>query len=196
MSLKLIEAIASLDKVCEQISLPVQSGSDDILKAMRRGYTTEQYRQLVSQVRRRIPGAALSTDVIVGFPGETDEEFSATRDFIAGLPFSYLHVFTYSERAGTPAAALPEQVDYPVRKARNHVLREISEQKREAFAESMVGRHLEVVVQREDEDGTVRGVSDNYLEVTIEGASEHRGEVVAVRITSASEGRLYARSQT
>lgn len=104
MSPRLIQAVASLDKVCEQISLPVQSGSNDILKTMRRGYTVEHYRQLVTEIRHKIPGVALSTDVIVGFPSESPEQFQQTVDLLSELGFDTVHVAAYSPRPGTFAA--------------------------------------------------------------------------------------------
>jgi len=104
LSLRLIEAVAYLDKVCEQISLPVQSGNDDILKAMRRGYTVEQYRQLIGQIRSKIRGVALSTDVIVGFPSESEQQFQQTVDLLSELMFDTVHVAVYSPRPGTIAS--------------------------------------------------------------------------------------------
>jgi len=104
LSLRLIEAVAYLDKVCEQISLPVQSGNDDILKAMRRAYTVEQYRQLIGQIRSKIPGVALSTDVIVGFPSESEQQFQQTVDLLSELMFDTVHVAAYSPRPGTIAS--------------------------------------------------------------------------------------------
>jgi tRNA-2-methylthio-N6-dimethylallyladenosine synthase len=104
MSPKLIEAVACLDKVCEQLSLPVQSGSNEILEAMRRGYTVEQYRQLITEIRSKIPEVALSTDVIVGFPSETEQNFQQTIDLLSGLRFDTVHVAAYSPRPGTIAA--------------------------------------------------------------------------------------------
>jgi len=104
MSPKLIEAVACLDKVCEQLSLPVQSGSNEILEAMRRGYTVEQYRQLITEIRSKIPEVALSTDVIVGFPSETEQHFQQTIDLLSGLRFDTIHVAAYSPRPGTIAA--------------------------------------------------------------------------------------------
>jgi tRNA-2-methylthio-N6-dimethylallyladenosine synthase len=104
MSLKLIETVASLDKVCEHINLPVQAGDDEILKAMRRGYTVEHYRRLISDIRKNISGVALSTDVIVGFPGESEQQFQNTFDLLAELKFDMVHVAAYSTRPGTIAA--------------------------------------------------------------------------------------------
>ncbi len=188
--------LAVSGKLCRHLHIPLQSGCDAVLRRMNRPYDTAFYRELVLRMKASQPATGIGADVIVGFPGETDEEFAATREFIESLPLSYLHVFTYSDRPGTPAAVMADQVDYQVRKARNHVLRDISEKKRQAFAESMVGRHLEVVLQTAEEDGTMRGISDNYLQVIVEGATGRRGEVVAVTVERASEGRLYARLES
>jgi tRNA-2-methylthio-N6-dimethylallyladenosine synthase len=118
MSPKLIEAVAYLDKVCEQLSLPVQSGSNEILKAMGRGYTVEQYRQLITQIRSKIPGIALSTDVIVGFPSETEPQFQQTVDLLSELRFDTVHVAAYSPRPGTIAARKLEDDIPPAEKRR------------------------------------------------------------------------------
>ncbi len=118
ISPKLIEAIAYLDKVCEQLSLPVQSGSNDILKAMRRGYTVEQYRQLITEIRGKIPGVHLSTDVIVGFPSETEHQFQQTVDLLSETRFDTVHVAAYSPRPGTFAAKNLEDNVPPVEKRR------------------------------------------------------------------------------
>ncbi len=188
--------LAVAGKLCRHLHIPLQSGCDTVLRRMNRPYDTAFYRELVLEVNNLQPDTGIGADVIVGFPGETDEEFESTRDFIESLPLSYLHVFTYSDRQWTAAAVMPDQVDYQVRKARNHVLRDISEQKRQAFATAMVGRNLEVVLQTTQEDGTIRGMSDNYLEVVVAGATRRRGELLPVTVASASEGRLYARPQS
>ena len=112
---------------------------------------------------------------------------------IADLPLSYLHVFTYSERQGTPAASLPNPVDYELRKARNHVLRDMSEHKRAEFARSMVGKRLEVVLQSPQGNGLVRGISDNYLEVDVTNAGELTGRLIDVLVTHADKGHIEAR---
>ena len=101
MSPKVIETIAGLDKVCEQITLPAQAGSDAVLKAMRRGYTAAQYRELFAQIKDKIPGVAISTDIIVGFPGETSKEFRQTLDLLSELKFDTVHIAAYSPRSGT-----------------------------------------------------------------------------------------------
>ncbi len=177
-------------KLCRHLHIPLQSGCDRVLSRMNRPYDTALYRDILLRVKQAAPDCCIGADVIVGFPGETDDEFEVTRSLIAELPLSYLHVFTYSERAGTPAATMPNPVPYEVRKARNHVLREISEQKRSDFAHSMIGRRLEVVLQSAQGNGIVRGISDNYLEVDVADAETRLGQIADVLITHADNGRL------
>ena len=148
---------------------------------------------MVRRIHEAQPAAGLGTDVIVGFPGETDEQFEQTRQFVSDLPLSYLHVFTYSPRRGTPAAAMPAQVPHEVALARNHVLREMSERKRAAFAESMVGQTLGVVLQTDEGEGWLRGVTDNYLELRVQGARELLHRLVPCTVTRADGGALIGR---
>jgi threonylcarbamoyladenosine tRNA methylthiotransferase MtaB len=172
-------------KLCRHLHIPLQSGCDTVLARMNRPYDAAFYRDLVLAVRQASPDTCIGADVIVGFPGETDAEFETTRRFIEDLPLTYLHVFTYSERRGTPAADMPDQVDYEVRKSRNHILRAISEDKRERFAQSMVGKRLEVVVQQPAGEDRVMAISDNYLEVCVAGIAARSGELSCVTIQSA-----------
>ncbi len=185
--------LAASGKLCRHLHIPLQSGCDSVLRRMNRPYDTASYSDLVRRIKQNQPDACIGADVIVGFPGETDEEFATTQEFIESLPLSYLHVFTYSDRLGTPAARMPDQVDYELRKARNHVLRDISDRKRQHFAESMVGKRLEVVLQTRQADGVVRGISDNYLEVDVEGTEGRTGELVSVRIEAARGSSLLGR---
>jgi tRNA-2-methylthio-N6-dimethylallyladenosine synthase len=127
MSPRLIEAIAGLEKVCEQISLPVQSGDDDILKAMRRGYTAAQYRWLISEIRRRVPGVALSTDIIVGFPSESDHQFQQTADLLSEIKFDTVHIAAYSPRAGTAAGEFEDDIPLMEKQARLNKLERLQE---------------------------------------------------------------------
>lgn len=180
-------------KLCRHLHIPLQSGCDSVLRRMNRPYDTAFYRDLTLRVKQAAPDTCIGADVIVGFPGETDEEFETTRSFIADLPLSYLHVFTYSERQGTPAASMPNPVDYELRKARNHILRDMSEHKRAEFALSMIGKRLEVVLQSPQGNGIVRGISDNYLEVDVADAGEPTARLVDVLVTHADRGHLEAR---
>ena len=148
MSPRLIEAIAGLDKVCEQISLPVQSGNDDILKAMRRGYTVAQYRQLITQIRRRIPGVALSTDVIVGFPSESDSQFQQTVDLLSEIKFDTVHVAAYSPRAGTVAAReFEDNIPLPEKQARLNKVERLQERIATEINARLLGETVEILVE-------------------------------------------------
>jgi tRNA-2-methylthio-N6-dimethylallyladenosine synthase len=148
MSAKLIEAIANSDKVCEQISLPVQSGSDDILKAMRRGYTVAQYRKLVNTIRDKIPGIALSTDVIVGFPSETDSQFQQTVNLLSELRFDTVHVAAYSPRPGTIAAReFEDNIPLVEKKARLNTIEQLQEGIATEINAQLSGKTVEILVE-------------------------------------------------
>jgi len=148
MSLKLIEAIAHLDKVCGQISLPVQSGSNDILKAMRRGYTVDQYRQLIADIRSKIAGIALSTDVIVGFPSETEQQFQETLNLLSELKFDTVHVAAYSPRSGTIASRKFED-NIPPAEKRERLCRieQLQENVATEINARLLGKTVEVLVE-------------------------------------------------
>jgi tRNA-2-methylthio-N6-dimethylallyladenosine synthase len=148
MSQKLIETMAGLDKVCRQINLPVQAGSDAILKAMKRGYTMEQYRQLVTTIREKLPGAAISTDIIVGFPGETNEQYLETLDLLTGLKFDTVHVAAYSTRDGTEAArAFADDVPAEVKKQRLLKIEQLQEQVQGEINAGLFGQSVEILVE-------------------------------------------------
>ena len=173
-------------RLCPHFHLSLQSGSDGVLQRMRRKYSVGDYSEAVSLIRQQVPDVAITTDVIVGFPGETDEEFEESFAFVQRLPLSYLHVFTYSARPGTRAAEMPDQVNHEVRKQRTHRLRALSTQKAEDFAMLSVGETLEVVVETpRDESGRVSGIADNYLRVSFEGSDDLRGQLVRVAIDEA-----------
>ena len=178
-------------KLCRHLHIPLQSGCDTVLRRMARPYCTSFYAELLRALHAAEAGICLGADVMVGFPGETEDEFEQTRAFLAGLPLAYLHVFTYSRRPGTPAAEMPDQVDYETKIARNHVLRDLSEAKRAAFAQANVGRQLEVVVETRHAAtpaGRMTGLSDNYLQVQFPGDESLAGTLVTVAITAADEG--------
>jgi len=181
-------------KLCRHLHIPMQSGCDATLARMGRPYNAARYRDVVERVHECEPLVGIGADVLVGFPGETDEEFERTFALVDELPVSYLHVFTYSERPGTRAAEMPDPVNPEVRKARTHRLRALSVRKAEAFAASAVGETLEVVVETPgDEAGEVAGIADNYLRVHFEGPDELRGELVRVAITEARGGEVAGR---
>jgi threonylcarbamoyladenosine tRNA methylthiotransferase MtaB len=159
----LLELVASSPRIAPHVHAPLQSGSDRILRRMHRKYRPRHYADRIHKARALMPDAAIGADVMVGFPGETDADFEDSRAFIEALPFTYLHVFTYSERPGTPAAADPAQVPMPVRRERNRILRELAAAKNLAFRRSMAGRALSVVTLHE----AGAALSGNYLKVKL-----------------------------
>ncbi|MGA3185679.1 MAG: tRNA (N(6)-L-threonylcarbamoyladenosine(37)-C(2))-methylthiotransferase MtaB [Bryobacteraceae bacterium] len=157
----LLTLMAESPRIAKHVHAPLQSGSDTVLRRMHRKYRPRHYADRIAKARALMPDCAIGADVMTGFPGETDAEFEDSRAFIASLPFTYLHVFTYSERPGTPAAD-HAQVPMPVRKHRTHVLRELAAQKSLEFRRSMIGRKLSVVTLE-----GARALSDNFLKVTL-----------------------------
>jgi threonylcarbamoyladenosine tRNA methylthiotransferase MtaB len=190
LSQPLIDFLAGSKIACPHLHLPLQSGSDGVLARMNRGYSTAFYGELVDALARALPDICIGTDVIAGFPGETDEEFQETFSFIEKLPLAYLHVFPFSPRPGTPAATMP-QLHSRVIKERAEALRLLSERKKKAYAERFVGRELEVLLQK-DADGK-KGLSRNYLSVFVEDAEGMINNEVRVVITAANGGDLVGR---
>lgn len=159
----LLELMASTPRIARHVHAPLQSGSDAVLRRMRRWYRARHYADRIRKARECMPEAAIGADVMTGFPGETEAEFEETRAFIDGLPFTYLHVFTYSERPGTPAAAMPGPVPIRERKRRNKILRELGAAKNLAFRRSLTGQRLSAVTI---EDGSA-ALTTNYLKVEL-----------------------------
>ena len=160
---ELLELMAARTRIAPPVHAPLQSGSDRILRRMHRKYRPRHYADRILKARRLMPDAAIGADVMVGFPGEADADFEESRQFIDQLPFTYLHVFTYSERPGTPAAEDPLAVPMPVRKERNRVLRELGERKNREFRQSMVGRTLSAVTLHEPG----AALTGNFLKVQL-----------------------------
>lgn len=161
---ELFGLMAETPRIAKHVHAPLQSGSDTILRKMHRKYRPRHYADRVTKARRMMPDAAIGADVMVGFPGETDELFEESRQFIASMPFTYLHVFTYSERPGTPAATMPEAVPMPVRKQRNRILRELAAEKNMAFRQSLLGREFTAVTL----DPPGLALTDNYVQATLD----------------------------
>ena len=147
--------------------VPLQSGSDKTLKLMRRRYKRELYADRVDMIKSAMPHACIGVDVIVGFPGETDEDFKESFDFISSLDVSYLHVFTYSERANTLAAEMGEVVPVNVRRQRNEALRNLSIKKKQAFYQSHLGTGRLVLFEKSKKEGLMTGFTDNYIKVEL-----------------------------
>ena len=160
-----IELVAKSRSFVPHFHIPLQSGSDDLLKKMKRRYLTKLYSERVSKIREIMPNAAIGVDVIVGFPGETEELFMETYNFLIELPITYLHVFTYSERENTEAAEMSGVVPISERKKRNKMLRILSEKKKMAFYQTQLGKTLPVLWEHENKDGKMFGFTENYVRV-------------------------------
>ena len=180
---RLLDLIAGSDVLCPHLHICAQAGDDWILKKMRRNYDTAYYRELLCGVREKLPEAALGSDIIVGFPGETDEAFERSMEFFGVLPLTYFHVFPFSVRRGTPAASLPDQVAGSIKKARARKMRELGAAKKNDFCLSFLGRKLAVLIEEKSrqKNGGQRGFSRNYLAVIVPaGAGLVNREVVVL----------------
>ena len=172
-----IEAIRDCEKVCKIIHLPLQSGSTEILKRMNRKYTTQIYRDAVATLRKYYPEASFTTDVIVGFPGETDEEFAKTYEFLKEIDFYRLHVFKYSPRRGTVAEKMPNQIDGNKKEERSNKLIELSNSTENKHNQSYIGKTVKVLFE-EFEDGFFKGHTTNYMMVKVAGEEEQSDKFV------------------
>jgi threonylcarbamoyladenosine tRNA methylthiotransferase MtaB len=173
--------------LCEHFHLPLQSGSERILREMRRSYRPADFERILEEVAALAPGACLGTDVMVGFPGESDDDFRETVRLLERLPFAYLHVFPFSPRPGTPAATMGDQVPGPVARERARELVALSDRRWRAYLKGLAGHVLDVVVERV-EGGLARGTSRRFATVRWPASDERRGQVVRVRV-EASDGR-------
>jgi tRNA-2-methylthio-N6-dimethylallyladenosine synthase len=189
----LIDAISRLPKLAEHVHLPLQSGSNTILKAMRRAYTAEKYTELVGRIRRARPGIAITTDIIVGFPGETDDDYRLTRDLVDQIQFDNAFVFRYSPRSGTPAAALPDQIDEHVKQARNQDLLQVVNQSNRGILERLIGSEVEVLCEGLSKTNHTRlmGRTRTNKIVVFEGDTKLVGKLVCIRIVRANGFSLY-----
>jgi threonylcarbamoyladenosine tRNA methylthiotransferase MtaB len=160
----LLGLMAESERISKHVHAPLQSGSDTILRRMHRKYRPRHYADRVTRARNLMPDAAIGADVMVGFPGETDELFEESRQFIEAMPFTYLHVFTYSERPGTPAATMPGAVPIRVRKDRNRILRDLADRKNAAFRSGLLGREFTAVTL----DPPGLALTDNYIKATLD----------------------------
>ncbi|MGD0497743.1 MAG: tRNA (N(6)-L-threonylcarbamoyladenosine(37)-C(2))-methylthiotransferase MtaB [Bryobacteraceae bacterium] len=181
----LLGLVAESPRIAKHVHAPLQSGSDRILRRMHRRYRPRHYADRIRMTRALMPDAAIGADVMTGFPGETDADFEESRRFIEGLPFTHLHVFTYSERPGTPAAEDRASVPMPVRKERTRALRELAAVKNRAFRERMVGRTLSAVTLHE----AGAALTDNYLKIELSKPRE-ANRLINVRIGRVTEEGL------
>lgn len=193
---RMLDVLNRSSKMCRHFHIPLQAGDDAVLKRMRRKYTTEQFYNKMGLIRQAMPDVAITTDVIVGFPGETHEMYRHGYDLMKAINFSEMHVFPYSKRTGTPAARMEDQVDDQVKNERVTELLALSDQMKLSYAEKFVGQVLEVIPEGRGDlaEGHLHGYSDNYIQLEFEGADHLVGEVCRVKMTKAglhsSEGQL------
>ena len=181
MTDELIELIKNDKRICNHVHLPLQSGSDEILKAMRRPYSTKDFATLTARLVKEVPEISIGTDLIVGFPGETDKHFDETINFIQSQPFSKIHVFPFSARQGTIAATLPNQIPSQIKKSRAGRALEISRAKSELFSERFIGETVEIIAET-SADGLVDGLTKNYIRVYVPDKNIRLGEVITVKV--------------
>ncbi len=185
MTEEFIAGITDIPEVCRAFHLSLQSGCDETLRRMRRRYTVSDYRRICGLIRRYCPDAAITTDIIAGFPGETEEEFLRTKEFVREIRFSKTHVFQYSRRRGTAAAAMEDQVPDRVRKARSAELIAMDREARRAYAETFSGRDVEVLFEEPSgTEGFMRGHTREYLEAEARAGEETAGRILVCRVTS------------
>uniref|UniRef100_A0A7C5Z6Z3 Threonylcarbamoyladenosine tRNA methylthiotransferase MtaB n=1 Tax=Caldicellulosiruptor owensensis TaxID=55205 RepID=A0A7C5Z6Z3_9FIRM len=189
MSEQFISRLLSFDKLCHHLHLSLQSGSDKILKLMNRHYTTAQYQDIVDRIKAKWDDVAFTTDIIVGFPGETEEDFNVTLEFVQKIGFSRIHVFRFSPKKGTKAYDMPNQVDSKEKERRSKVMKEVAANLSYQFHRKFVGKWLEVLIEQDsDLDGYYEGYSGNYIRTLVR--KNHfivPGEIYKVKITQAYE---------
>ena len=173
---ELIALVAASPRIAKHAHVPLQSGSDAVLRRMHRKYRPWHYREKIEKIHAAMPAAAIGADVMTGFPGETEAEFESTRCLIEELPFTYLHVFTYSARPGTPAAAMLNQVPVHVARERNQILRDLATSKRQRFMQSLLGKQLEAITlsatKKGPDDDFTEALTDNYQKLFLKGRHE------------------------
>jgi len=178
-----VSEVSKMDKVCPHYHLSLQSGCDETLKRMNRRYTTAEYKEIVDRLRENIPNVAITTDVIVGFPGETNDEFNKTYEFLRDIELSQMHVFKYSPRKGTPAATMENQVDPQMKQFRSDKLLNLSKENFNKFANRFIGEELEVLFETNIVDNKYEGLTPNYIRVVVDSEKDIEGQILKVKIT-------------
>ena len=184
-----VERLKKLEKICHHFHLSLQSGCDETLKRMNRRYTTEQFKEIVRLLRNAYDDVNLTTDVIVGFPGETDEEFSKTYKFLKEIKFYKMHIFKYSPRKGTKAAVMPNQISGDIKEERSRKLIELSDKNEIEYNESYIGKNVEVLFE-EEKDGIFKGHTQNYIMVYCELNKNLENQVISVRCEKAEQEHI------
>ena len=192
LSDELINIIKNEKRVCHHLHLPLQSGSDAVLKSMNRHYRLRQYKDLIAMLREKIPNLALTTDLIVGFPGETEENFKETLNTLHELKFSAIHVFPFSKRTGTPAAMYPNQITNEEKKKRVHRVQELEKKISKEFRCEFLNKIVHVLAENKKEE-YFEGFSDEYIRVTIKGENVKRGHLYSVIVEEVTDEGLIGR---
>ena len=182
--LELIELMADSEVLCPHLHIPVQSGDEGVLAAMKRLYTRAEFETFIAHAHRRVPHALIATDIMVGFPNETEAAFESSCDLLMNSPLAYAHVFTYSAREGTAATKLTDKLSSQKKKARSKRLHELSERKRRLFYEQCVGKTLRVLTEEQEAEESWTGYSDNYVKVALHAPGLTHNQLLHARITS------------
>ncbi len=182
-----VEEIKKIKKLVPHYHLSLQSGCDETLKRMNRRYTAQEYRNIVDILRKNIPNVAITTDVIVGFPGETNDEFSETLEFLKDIKLMHTHVFKYSPRKGTPAAVMENQVDPQMKNLRSSTLLALSTKNFKDFAKKYIGNTMRVLFEEKNEEGYYEGLTDNYMRVKVKSDTDLRDKFIDVVIKEAKD---------
>ena len=178
-----VNEVSKMEKVCPHYHLSLQSGCDETLKRMKRRYTTEEYKTIVDRLRAAIPNVSITTDVIVGFPGETNEEFDKTYEFLKDIELTHMHIFKYSPRKGTPAATMENQVDPSTKHERSEKLLQLNEENFKKFGQKMLDKEFNVLFEQKVGDNKFEGLTENYVKVIVESDKDLSEQILKVKIT-------------
>ncbi len=189
---KFMNKVSSMKKICNHFHISLQSGSDSVLKRMNRKYSVEQYKKIVNIIRYYMKDVGITTDIIVGFPGETEEEFKETCNFVREIGFSRIHVFKYSQREGTPASKFKSQIDGYVKHERSEILIKIGNEMRKDFEEKFIGKSMPVLYEEDakDKKGYVEGYTTNYMRVISKNRKSLKGKIVSTKIIELAGEKL------
>ncbi|MCR8746582.1 tRNA (N(6)-L-threonylcarbamoyladenosine(37)-C(2))-methylthiotransferase MtaB [Romboutsia lituseburensis] len=177
-----VNEVSKMPKVCPHYHLSLQSGCDETLKRMNRRYTTKEYKEIVDRLRENIPNVAITTDVIVGFPGETNDEFNKTYEFLRDIELSQMHIFKYSPRKGTPAATMDNQIDPQMKQFRSDKLLNLNKENFNKFASKFVGQEVDVLFEQSVEQNRYEGLTSNYIRVVVETDRDIQGQILKTKI--------------
>ncbi|CEO24794.1 MiaB-like tRNA modifying enzyme [[Clostridium] sordellii] len=182
-----IDTVSKMPKVCPHYHLSLQSGCDETLKRMNRRYTTAEYKEIVEKLRKKMPNVAITTDVIVGFPGETNNEFSETYKYLSDIKLSQMHIFKYSPRKGTPAATMENQIDPQIKQLRSDKLIALNKKNFTEFASKFIGEEFEVLFEQNIEKNKFEGLTPNYIRVVVESNEDIHGKILKTKISDVKD---------